>query len=222
MSPGLKGAPNLGQRFKHFDPNGDGQGGRAEFLPPSGPSIAPSKPHEIRLHVHGAPGITAALPAANAPRPSAPPNIVFILADDLGYGDVRCYNPVSKVPTPNIDRLAREGLRFTDAQSPSTVCTPSRYSLLTGRMPFRIHSRSVFEGVGRQGERLPCALLDASRAAGRSRPPLQPAPAPEHPPAPLPRLRPVPAALPFPPRHPISPCVTKPSPPPSSPKIARA
>lgn len=89
-----------------------------------------------------------ALPAASVPRPPAPPNIVFILADDLGYGDVRCYNPVSKVPTPNIDRLAREGLRFTDAHSPSTVCTPSRYSLLTGRMAFRIHYRSVFEGVG--------------------------------------------------------------------------
>lgn len=76
------------------------------------------------------------------------PNILFILADDLGYGDVGCYNPTSKVPTPNIDRLAREGMRFTDAHSPSTVCTPSRYSLLTGRMAFRIPFRSVFEGVG--------------------------------------------------------------------------
>ena len=60
------------------------------------------------------------------------PNILLILADDLGYGDVSCYNPESKVPTPNIDRLAREGMRFTDAHSPSTVCTPSRYSILTG------------------------------------------------------------------------------------------
>ena len=65
------------------------------------------------------------------------PNILFILADDLGYGDVACYNPESKVPTPNLDRLAEEGMRFTDAHSPSTVCTPSRYSLLTGRMAFR-------------------------------------------------------------------------------------
>jgi arylsulfatase A-like enzyme len=76
------------------------------------------------------------------------PNILFILADDLGYGDVRCYNDQSKVPTPNIDRLASEGMRFTDAHSPSTVCTPSRYSLLTGKMAFRINYRSVFEGVG--------------------------------------------------------------------------
>ena len=58
------------------------------------------------------------------------PNILFILADDLGYGDVACYNPESRVPTPNLDKLAGEGMRFTDAHSPSTVCTPSRYSLL--------------------------------------------------------------------------------------------
>ena len=89
-----------------------------------------------------------ALSAAVAPRPAGPPNIVFILADDLGYGDVRSYNAESKVATPHIDRLAREGLRFTDAHAPSTVCTPSRYSLLTGRMTFRINYRSVFEGVG--------------------------------------------------------------------------
>lgn len=59
-------------------------------------------------------------------------NIVLILSDDLGYGDVGCYNPESRNPTPNIDRLAAEGMRFTDAHSPSTVCTPTRYSLLTG------------------------------------------------------------------------------------------
>lgn len=65
------------------------------------------------------------------------PNIVYILADDLGYGDVDCYNPASKIPTPNIDRLAKEGVRFTDAHSPSAVCTPTRYSLLTGRYAWR-------------------------------------------------------------------------------------
>lgn len=77
-----------------------------------------------------------------------PPNILFILADDLGYGDVGCYSPQSKIPTPNLDRLASEGMRFTDAHSPSTVCTPSRYSLLTGKMAFRIGYPSVFVGVG--------------------------------------------------------------------------
>ena len=76
------------------------------------------------------------------------PNIVFILADDLGYGDVACYNPESKVPTPNVDRLAKQGMRFTDAHSPSTVCTPTRYSVLTGRMAFRTGMRGVFTGVG--------------------------------------------------------------------------
>lgn len=77
------------------------------------------------------------------------PNILLILADDLGYGDVRCYNEQSKVATPCLDRLAREGLRFTDAHSPATVCTPTRYSLLTGQMAFRVpRGGTVFTGVG--------------------------------------------------------------------------
>ena len=65
------------------------------------------------------------------------PNIVIILADDLGYGDPTCYNPDSKIPTPNIDKLASEGLQFTDAHSASAVCTPTRYSILTGRYCWR-------------------------------------------------------------------------------------
>lgn len=84
-------------------------------------------------------------------RADTPPNILFILADDLGYGDVGCYNPESKVPTPHLDRLAREGLLFTDAHSPSTVCTPTRYSIMTGRMAFRLDYRGVFTGVGGPG-----------------------------------------------------------------------
>ena len=83
------------------------------------------------------------------------PNILFILADDLGYGDVGCYNPSSKIPTPNLDRLAGEGIRFTDAHSPATVCTPTRYSLLTGRMCFRTGRSRVFSGVGG-----PCLIED--------------------------------------------------------------
>jgi len=85
------------------------------------------------------------------------PNIVLILADDLGYGDVHCYNPQSKVPTPNLDRLAADGMRFTDAHSPSTVCTPTRYSILTGRMTFRTGFKGVFTGAGG-----PC-LIEPSR-----------------------------------------------------------
>jgi len=79
---------------------------------------------------------------------SSVPNIVLILADDLGYGDLGCYNPKSRVPTPNLNKLAAQGMRFTDAHSPSTVCTPTRYSLLTGRMAFRTGFRGVFTGVG--------------------------------------------------------------------------
>ena len=67
------------------------------------------------------------------PAGGAPPNIVYILADDMGYGDVRCLNPQAKVTTPNLDRLAAQGMRFTDAHSASAVCTPTRYGLLTGR-----------------------------------------------------------------------------------------
>lgn len=65
------------------------------------------------------------------------PNIILILADDLGYGDVGAYNPDSKIPTPNIDRLAADGIRFTDAHTTSAVCTPTRYGILTGQYSWR-------------------------------------------------------------------------------------
>ena len=87
---------------------------------------------------------------SSAPRITADsfsPNILLILADDLGYGDVGIYNSESKVPTPHLDRLAAEGMLFTDAHSPSTVCTPTRYSLMTGQMLFRKGFPGVFTGV---------------------------------------------------------------------------
>ena len=65
------------------------------------------------------------------------PNIVLVLCDDLGYGDVRAFYPDAKMATPRMDALAREGMRFTDAHSPSSVCTPTRYGLLTGRYCWR-------------------------------------------------------------------------------------
>ena len=68
---------------------------------------------------------------------SGRPNIVCILADDLGYGDLGCYSSESRIPTPNLDELAREGMRFTDAHSPSSVCSPTRYGILTGRYCWR-------------------------------------------------------------------------------------
>lgn len=68
---------------------------------------------------------------------NTPPNIVYILADDLGYGDLSVYNPDGGIKTPNLDKLASQGMRFTDAHSPSGVCTPTRYGILTGRYPWR-------------------------------------------------------------------------------------
>ncbi len=65
------------------------------------------------------------------------PHIVIILADDLGWGDVRAYNSASNIPTPNMDRLADQGMRFLDAHSSASVCTPTRYGLLTGRYSWR-------------------------------------------------------------------------------------
>ncbi|MBI1317727.1 MAG: sulfatase-like hydrolase/transferase [Candidatus Hydrogenedens sp.] len=80
----------------------------------------------------GLAALTSALSAA-----AAPPNIVILYADDMGYGDLGIQNPDSKIPTPHLDQLAREGMRFTDAHSSSGICTPSRYALLTGRYHWR-------------------------------------------------------------------------------------
>jgi arylsulfatase A-like enzyme len=65
------------------------------------------------------------------------PNIIYILADDLGYGDIGVFNPDSKIPTPHIDKIANEGMRFTDAHTSSSVCTPTRYGIMTGRYNWR-------------------------------------------------------------------------------------
>jgi arylsulfatase A-like enzyme len=84
---------------------------------------------------------------ATAAEDVARPNIVVILADDLGYGDVQCYNSDrGKIPTPHIDRLASQGMRFADAHSSSGVCSPSRYTLLTGRYHWRSRLQSGIVG----------------------------------------------------------------------------
>jgi arylsulfatase A-like enzyme len=78
------------------------------------------------------------------------PNIVFILADDLGYGDLGCYNTDSKIPTPNLDRLASQGMKLLDAHAPASVCTPTRYGILTGRYCWRSRLPvGVLRGYGR-------------------------------------------------------------------------
>jgi len=73
---------------------------------------------------------------------AAKPNIVYILADDLGYGDVKCLNAAGKIATPHLDRLAAAGMIFTDAHSSSSVCTPTRYGILTGRYNWRSRLKS--------------------------------------------------------------------------------
>ena len=83
------------------------------------------------------------------------PNIVLMYADDMGYGDLGVQNSESKIPTPHLDRLAREGTRFTDAHSSSGICTPSRYALLQGRYHWR-----KFHGIVNSFEG---SVLDSSR-----------------------------------------------------------
>ena len=113
------------------------------------PTFQPHQPqhqHTLTMQTNMLPVICAATTAVTAtiapaatPAPAQqPPNIVIIIADDLGFGDVGCYgaNP-ARIPTPNIDRLAATGLRFTRAYATSATCTPSRYSLLTGEYPWR-------------------------------------------------------------------------------------
>ena len=75
------------------------------------------------------------------------PNIVFILADDMGYGDLTCYNSASKIPTPNIDQLALQGIKFTDAHAPGAWCVPSRYGLITGRYPGKMEMKTGQQSI---------------------------------------------------------------------------
>ena len=105
--------------------------------------------------------------AIGAPALAAgPPNIVVILVDDMGYGDPGAYNPRSKIPTPNIDRLAAEGMRFTDAHASGPLCHPSRYGLLTGRYPFRTDvSRWTTQPLIEEGQATVASML---RGAGYS------------------------------------------------------
>ena len=96
--------------------------------------------------------LVLALPVAKASPACDKPNIIVILADDLGYGDLGCYG-ATKVKTPNLDRLAAQGMRFTDAHSPSSVCSPTRYGLLTGRFAWRTWLQNGTVGVGK-----PCLI----------------------------------------------------------------
>jgi arylsulfatase A-like enzyme len=101
----------------------------------------------IRARFSWALALTAVVLSTTSVSAAKLPNIVYVLCDDLGYGDPGCYNKESKIPTPNIDRLAGQGMRFTDAHTPSSVCTPTRYGLLTGRYCWRTSlKRGVLNG----------------------------------------------------------------------------
>ena len=101
------------------------------------------------FHFHWLAALLLVLLAGFSPVTAAAPNIIFILADDMGYGDLGVLNSDSQIPTPSLDRLAREGMNFHDAHSPSAVCTPTRYGLLTGRYCWRSSlKRGVLNGYG--------------------------------------------------------------------------
>ena len=98
------------------------------------------------------------------------PNIVLIIADDLGFGDTGCYG-ATKIPTPNIDRLGRQGLRFTDAHATSATCTPSRFAMLTGQYPWRKRGTGILPGnaaliIDPQRATLPSILKMAGYSTG--------------------------------------------------------
>lgn len=97
---------------------------------------------------------------------SEKPNVVIIYGDDVGYGDLGCYG-AEKIPTPHLDRMAAEGLRFTDAHCSAATCTPSRYSLLTGEMAFRQEGTGILAGNARMAVRPEqFTLADTFQAAG--------------------------------------------------------
>jgi arylsulfatase A-like enzyme len=127
----------------------------ADFLPRQGRT-----PDRERIHSGTAMNCTlllsvatvtalAAGAAGGEPEPAAAPkrpNIIVVLADDIGYGDLGCYG-ATKVKTPNVDRLAAQGLRFTDGHSASATCTPTRYALITGEYPWRRKGTGILTGV---------------------------------------------------------------------------
>ncbi|WMI65095.1 arylsulfatase [Aestuariibaculum sp. YM273] len=92
--------------------------------------------------------VSVALVSCSKEKKNIPPNIVIIYADDMGYGDLNIQNPNSKIPTPNLDNLAKEGMRFTDAHSSSGICSPSRYALLTGKYHWRSNHFGVVQAFG--------------------------------------------------------------------------
>jgi len=110
--------------------------------------MAKQMSRRVFLKATGLAAAAALLPAPARAAQGKPRHIILIYADDLGYGDLGCYG-ATKVATPHIDRLAREGLRFTNAHATSATCTPSRYALLTGEYPWRRKGTAILPGDAR-------------------------------------------------------------------------
>ena len=89
------------------------------------------------------------LHASEAPGTSGKPNVLIVLVDDMGYGDPGCFDPESRIATPHMGHLARGGMRFTDAHAGGSICVPSRYSLLSGRMPYRTWKSTSAQRIAR-------------------------------------------------------------------------
>ena len=100
-------------------------------------------------------GLLAILSSAEARKP----NVVFFLVDDMGYMDIGANNPDSFYETPHIDRLARSGMRFTNGYAANPVCSPTRYSIMTGKYPSRVDATNFFSGR-RSAKFLPAPLYD--------------------------------------------------------------
>jgi len=132
-----------------------------DFFPFTKANLARHDPETTAL-------LTTLWGVVDAPATAAPPNVVILYADDMGYGDLGANNPASKIPTPHLDRLAAEGMRFTDAHSSSGHCSPSRYALLTGRHHWRdFHGivNSLGPSVFKPGQlTLPAMLRDRGYA----------------------------------------------------------
>ncbi|MDR1009738.1 MAG: sulfatase [Opitutaceae bacterium] len=145
------------------------------LLKPLKPALAATAAAVLPF-VAGVATTAAATAAAVAAAVARPPNIVVLVADDLGVMDLGCYNPGTFYETPNLDRLARQGMRFTNGYAACPVCSPTRYSLMTGRHPVRAAATDWF-GAARSSTFLPAemnhhmpleetTLADGLRAAG--------------------------------------------------------
>ena len=105
-------------------------------------------PTRLAFLLAALPAVCCSLAASKTPAADQPPNVILVMADDLGIGDISPTNPACKIQTPRLQRMADEGMTFLDAHTSSSVCTPTRYGLLTGRYNWRSRlARGVLSGT---------------------------------------------------------------------------